>query len=193
MSSDSLTAIEQVALIVRRSLEAGGTIEIDGLGCFRARRDGAFEFQPQTHPQVFIAYVEEDLPMALRLYQDLHSRGCNSWLDKKRLLPGQNWPRAIEHAIDVSDFLIACFSPRSVCKKGHFQAELRYALDCAARIPLDEVYFIPIRIEDCRVPGRVCRDLQYVDLFPDWDRGLQRVLDTMSAQRFRRGLRTRSA
>ena len=33
-----------------------------------------------------------------------------------------------------------CFSARSVGKKGGFQAELRYALDCARRIPLDGVY-----------------------------------------------------
>jgi hypothetical protein len=189
MSPESLTTIEHVALIVRRSLEAGAAVEIDGLGCFRARRDGSFDFRPQTRPQVFIAYVEEDLPTALRLYHDLRSRGYNPWIDKKRLLPGQNWPRAIEQAIDVSDFFIPCFSPRSVRKKGQFQAELRYALDCAARLPLDEVYFIPVRIADCLVPPRICREIQYVDLFPDWDQGLERVVATMDAQRLRQAVR----
>jgi len=193
MSPETLTTIEHVARIVRRSLETGASVEIDGLGCFRARRDGSFEFRPQTRPQVFIAYVEEDYAAALRLSQDLRARGYDPWLDKKRLIPGQNWPRAIAQAIDVSDFFVPCFSPRSVCKKGQFQAELRYALDCASRIPLDEVYFIPVRIEECSVPVRICRELQYVDLFPDWDRGLQRVLDAMDAQRLRRAVRLRLA
>jgi len=57
-------------------------------------------------------------------------------MDTRKLVPGQNWPRAIETAIENSDLFIACFSTNSVRKKGGFQAEIRYALDCARQIPL---------------------------------------------------------
>jgi hypothetical protein len=100
-------------------------------------------------------------------------------MDRKKLLPGQNWPRAIQQAIEVSDFFISCLSPRAVRKKGQFQAEMRYALDCACRMPLDQNYFIPVRLEECPVPARIRREIQYVDLFPDWDEGVHRLADAI--------------
>ena len=44
------------------------------------------------------------------------------------------------------------FLERSVNKKGGFQAEVRYALDCARRMPLDDIFVAPVRLDDCRVP-----------------------------------------
>ena len=104
------------------------------------------------------------------------------WLDKMKLMPGQNWPRAIERAIGISDFFIPCFSRRSVQKKGQFQSELRYALECATRLPLDDIYIIPVRLEECHVPTRIKEHLQYVDLFPDWNGGVRRVLGAIRKQ-----------
>ena len=81
-------------------------------------------------------------------------------------MPGQNWPRAIESAIETSDFFIACFSGDSVSKKGGFQAEIRYALDCARQVPLDEIFLVPVRLDPCAVPRTIEKQYQYVDLFP---------------------------
>jgi len=173
------TSCRQVARIVRRCLEEGNSVEIDGLGVFRPCQNGAFEFVADVKPRVFIAYVEEDLPRVQRLFDQLAANGFDPWLDKRKLLPGQNWPRSIERAIDVSDFFLACFSRHGVTKRGHFHSELRYALDCAARLPLDEVYFIPIRLDECPVPAHIAQEIQYVDLFPDWDKGVARILGVM--------------
>jgi len=132
-----------------------------------------------TGAEVFLAYVAEDLAPARRLCEALRAAGSSPWLDKDKLLPGQNWPRAIERAIEVSDSFIACFSRRSVLKHGQFQSELRYALDCARKRPLTEtleaVFIIPVRLEECTVPRRISDHTQYVDLFPDWDKGLRRL------------------
>jgi len=108
-------------------------------------------------------------------------------VDRKKLLPGQNWPRSIEDAIENSDFFVACFSQLSVRKKGGFQAEIRYALDCAKRVPLDETFLIPVRLNDCRVPARIRREIQYIDLFPDWDKGIKKIMTVMARQLRRRG------
>ena len=62
---------------------------------------------------------------------------------------------------------------------GGFQAEIRYALDCARRIPLDEIFVVPVRLDACRVPRSIQRELQYVDLFPEWERGVTRLVETM--------------
>jgi hypothetical protein len=179
-------ACQQVARIVLRGVAAGKTVEIDGLGTFYPDRRRGFRFEPRALPQVFIAYGKEDEGLALRLYEDLNQAGFSPWLDVRKLLPGQNWPRAIEAAIASSDFFVACFSRNSVRKKGGFQSEIRYALDCARQVPLDEIYIVPIRLDDCTVPRTIQLELQYIDLFPDWDRGVERLLTMLKVEVERR-------
>lgn len=173
-----MTQEEKIIAIVRRSLNRGQAVDIEGLGSFRFSKD-RYRFSPQTRPQVFVAYVQEDLKHARRLRDGIASAGCSAWLDKDKLLPGQNWPRAIERAIGISDAFVACFSRHAVAKRGHFQAELRYALACARRTPLDSVFLVPVRLDPCEVPRRISDQVQYVDLFPDWEKGLRRVIKTV--------------
>ena len=177
---------EYLAQLVRRCLEQGKSVEIDDLGVFQRRSAGGYEFVPHSRPKIFLAYVQEDLVLADRLFENLETRGFAPWLDRRKLLPGQNWPRAIEQAIETSDFFVACFSRHSVGKKGAFQSEIRYALDCALRVPLDETYLIPLRFDDCRVPWKISREIQYIDLYPDWNRGLRRILSVIEKQSRRR-------
>lgn len=168
-----------VLKILQRALDRGQAVEITGYGCFRSDSAGHYEFVPETRANIFIAYVEEDLVHARRLRDTLHDAGFAPWLDKDQLLAGQNWPRAIERAIDLSDAFIACLSTRSLAKRGTFQSELRYALDCANRMPLEDSFLLPVRFDNCTVPQTIAKHVQYVDLFPDFDRGfrqLQRAL-----------------
>jgi hypothetical protein len=169
----ALTA--RIAKLLREALDQGATVEIDGLGKFVPGGKLGTRFVGQTRPRIFIAYVEEDLPHARRLYQAFEQRGFRPWLDKRKLMPGQNWPRAIESAIQNADFFVACFSRRATCKRGSFQSELRFAFNCALKVPLDEIFFIPLRLDECQVPPRIARQVQYVDLFPDWDTGFSRL------------------
>jgi TIR domain len=171
----------RVAGIVLRALAAGKAVEIDGLGIFFPDQRHGFRFEPRP-PQVFLAYVREDLDTVQRLYDALTQAGFSPWLDVRKLLPGQNWPRAIECAIEGSQFFVACFSEHSADKWGGFQAEIRYALDCARRMPLDEIFVIPVRLNNCRVPRSIVRELQYVDLFPDWECGLTRLLSVLRSR-----------
>jgi len=174
MTDPEMTDPEIVIDILRQSLQAGGVVEIDGLGTFRKGAGGRYDFAAQTQPRVFVAYVVENLAPARKLCDALRVRGCSPWLDKDELLPGQNWPRAIRRAIESADIFLACFSMQAVSKPGQFQSELRYALDCGCRMPLEATFFIPVRLEACSVPRRLAQ-IQYVDLFPDWDRGINRL------------------
>jgi hypothetical protein len=174
-----MTSPEQIVSLVRRSIARGHFVEIEGLGTFRPAESGGYEFIPQTRPQVFVAYAAEDLELARRLRDGIAHAGCAAWLDQDKLLPGQNWPRAIERAIAMSDAFVACFSPRSIAKRGQFQSELRYALDCARRLPLEAVFVVPVRFEPCIVPASIADQVHYVDLFPDWERGVSRVVKTI--------------
>ncbi|MBI4904243.1 MAG: toll/interleukin-1 receptor domain-containing protein [Acidobacteria bacterium] len=169
----------QFAELLRECVEKGARVMVDGLGTFECGPDGKYMFTRQTEPKVFLAYVEEDFALARKLYGDLRARGCDPWLDRMKLLPGQNWPRAIEQAISVSDYFLALFSRHSVYKRGQFPSELRYALDCACHLPLDEEYFIPVRLDNCRVPARIERSIQYVDLFPEWEAGVEQLVKAL--------------
>ena len=174
---------EQLAQLIRRSLRRSRRVEVDGLGVFERGNTGRVSLREANRLRVFIAYATEDLATSERLFNVLRSRGYSPWLDRRRLLPGQNWPRRIEDAIANADFFIACFSSHSVKKRGGFQAEVRYALDCASRLPIDDVFLIPVRLDECRVPVRIQRETQYVDLFPDFDGGVERVVATIEARR----------
>jgi hypothetical protein len=171
-----LKSNEGIVKVLRRSLERGRSVEVEGLGVFRAASRRGYRFVPEARPRVFIAYVQEDLTLARKLCDGLKASGCAPWLDKDQLLAGQNWPRAIERAIGISDAFVACFSRLSVVKRGQFQCELRYALDCACGRPLEDLFLIPVRFEPCEVPRRIADHTQYVDLFPDWERGMNRVI-----------------
>jgi hypothetical protein len=170
-----MTSRSQILAIIRRALDRGQRVEIDGLGVFRCMR-GGYQLIPRIQPRVFIAYVEEDLPLARRLCDGIAAAGCAPWLDKDKLLPGQNWPRAIRRAVEISDVFVACFSRRSITKRGQFQNELRWALDCARLRPLESTFLVPVRFESCTVPERIAEQLQYVDLFPDWETGMKKVV-----------------
>lgn len=172
--------------MVRDALERGHAVDIDGLGTFLPDRGRGLRFVAQTKPRVFIAYVQEDLKRVKKLYRAFEQHAFRPWLDKKNLMPGQNWPRAIENAIQTSDFFVACFSQKATTKRGSFHSELRYALACAARVPLDETFFIPVRLDPCIVPGRIAKKIQYVDLFPDWQKGVDRVVAVMRRQQLNR-------
>ena len=174
---------EQLAALIRRSLRRTGRVEIDGLGVFQKRGAGRVSFREAKRLRVFIAYATEDFPVADRLFRELTECGYAPWLDRRKLLPGQNWPRRIEDAIANADFFVACFSSSSVNKRGGFQCEVRYALSCASRLPIDDVFLIPVRLDDCRVPARIQRETQYVDLFPDFAAGVEKIATTIEARR----------
>jgi hypothetical protein len=83
---------------------------------------------------------------------------------------------------------VPCFSRRSLAKRGQFQTELRWAMECARRIPLEQTFLVPVRLEPCAVPRRISDQVQYVDLFPNWERGVKRLVRAV-----KRSLRERTA
>jgi hypothetical protein len=165
--------------VVKDSLREGIAVEFDGLGTFLPRKPDGFDFIPENRPRVFVAYAHEDSRSALRLVDALNAAGMKTWIDKRRLLPGQHWHETIERAICRADFFIACFSRVSVRKRGQFPYELRFALRCADRMPLDEVFVMPVRLESCIVPQSIQSRTQYVDLFPDWEAGVTRLAESI--------------
>ena len=171
--------------VIEGCLREGIAIDIDGLGSFQLDFDDEVVFEPSERPRVFLAYAKEDAAKVRKLSAALQQAGFEPWMDEQKLLPGQNWPRAIERAIELSDFVAGCFSRRSIARRGHFHAELAYALDVAKRVPQEEIFFIPVRLDACEVPLNITRSVHYVDLFPDWELGVRTLSKSISRQRAR--------
>jgi MoxR-like ATPase len=136
--------------------------------------------RPTAGVSVFINYAREDQDVAARLYDDLRTRGFSPWMDKRNLLPGQNWKLEIERAIRNSAFFIALLSSRSVNKRGYVQAELKAAYATLAEIPAGQIYVIPVRIDEVEVPPGPLVDLHWLDLEP-YQSGLERIVATIEA------------
>jgi len=71
---------------------------------------------------------------------------------------------------------IAIVSNNSVSKKGYVQKELKVAFDILDQYPANQIYVIPIRVEDCAIDDRRLNEIHYVDFFPDFEFGLSKVL-----------------
>lgn len=164
--------IGSVRELIEDCLREGAAIDIDGIGTLELDAKGDLSFKRNARAQVFLAYAQEDRRTVKRLYQELHDSGFEPWMDTENLLPGQNWPRAIERAIELSDYFVGCFSSRSTLKRGHFQSELSYALQVANLVPAEQVFFVPLRLDHCELPTQIARRVHYVDLWPDWEQGI---------------------
>ncbi len=115
--------------------------------------------------RVFLCHASQDKPAARELYNALSAEGwIDPWLDKAKILPGQDWEFVIEKAVDDSDVVIVCLSGQSVTKEGFVQREIRYAYDIALEKPEETIFLIPLRLDDCNVPRKL-RTLHWVDYF----------------------------
>lgn len=114
--------------------------------------------------QVFLLYARQDEEPVHRLYRRLVKEGVDVWLDKEKLLPGQDWAYEIHKAIYRSDLVIACLSKQFNRQGGYRHEELRVALKKANSLPEGETFLIPARLEECDLPEPLGK-WQRVDLF----------------------------
>lgn len=131
-------------------------------------------------PDVFIGYAHEDSEDAKRLYDCLIEAGVDAWIDKDKLLPGQNWEFEIEKNIRNSQFFLALLSNHSIPKRGFVQKEWSKAQEILREVPESQIFIIPVRLEECAVPYKF-RNIQWVDVFPDsaWEKGLRKILSVI--------------
>jgi len=134
-------------------------------------------------PRIFLSYARPDEEKVNKLYQKLSEAGFKPWMDRKDILPGENWQLKIQKAIRESDFFLACLTGNSVDKRGFLQRENRYALDIWQELLDSDIYIIPVRLEECEVPESL-RGFQYVDIFEEdgWTR-LVKALQVGMARR----------
>jgi len=100
------------------------------------------------------------------------------------LVGGEDWERAIRHAIRRSSHFVAILSRNSVSKRGFVQKELREALDVVDEYPPDRHFIVPVRLDECTPIHEKLTRLHWIDVFPRYSTGLDRLAVSL-------GLRTK--
>lgn len=135
---------------------------------------------------VFVSYVREDASLIMKLAADLQTRGITVWLDRDRILPGDDWREAIRNAIQGGAAFIACFSSNYANRnKTYMNEELQLAFAELRKMQFGRAWFIPVLISPCEVPNyeigptKRLADLHHVSLYEDWDISIQRIVATI--------------
>lgn len=137
-------------------------------------------------PMVFVSYTAADRDIVEPIVDALINSGINAWMDKKQLKAGQNWNFEIRRALDKSVLIVAFISSRSTNKRGYVQRELRLALEKAEEKLIDDVYLIPVLIdEDATIPDQI-KDLQFIRI--EDERFQEKLIDSVQYQLNRLGV-----
>lgn len=102
----------------------------------------------------FLSYARSDTGFGEFLENELKRPGYSVWRDTTELLPGDDWQRVINEAMDASTHFIILLSPRSI-ERPEVNRELRAAF--RARKPI-----IPILLEVCEIPAQL-RSVNHID------------------------------
>lgn len=115
--------------------------------------------------KVFLCHAHSDKKAVRDLYLRLIRDDVDAWLDKEKLLPGQDWEYEIRKAVREADVVVVCLS-KQFNQAGFRQKEVRLALDTAMEQPEGEIFIIPARLEECDNLESL-RKWHWVDLFED--------------------------
>ncbi len=119
--------------------------------------------EPKRPLKVFLCHAHADRDPVRGLYARLTQDGVDAWLDKEKLLPGQDWELEIRKAVREADVVVVCLS-KQFNQAGFRQKEVRLALDTAMEKPEGEIFIIPARLEECDNLESL-RKWHWVDLF----------------------------
>jgi hypothetical protein len=116
--------------------------------------------------KVFISYARIDVDAVQVIYNGLLKENHYPWMDIHNIKGGENWLRAIYKAIKESEIFVAVLSHNSVSRRGVIQKELKKALDKWEGMLPDDIYIIPVRLDDCPIP-ELLKDFHVID----WEDG----------------------
>ena len=133
--------------------------------------------------KVFLSHAHSDADAVRALYDRLTADGIDTWLDKEKLLPGQDWELEIRRAVREADVVVVCLS-KVFNQRGYRQKEVRIALNEADMMPEGEIFIIPARLEECDNLESLRKKWHWVDLFkPDGYEKLMSALQSLSGQK----------
>lgn len=103
---------------------------------------------------IFVSYASEDLEAADRLAGGLRYAGLEVWLDKNVLQAGEDWERSIRRGIRGCSLFLPVISRRALSeenRRSYFWREWKEADDFTQGMALDEVFILPVMVDDTRI------------------------------------------
>lgn len=126
--------------------------------------------------QVFISYPSGDHDVATRICGAIERRRVSCWIAHRDVGPGENFQEAIVRAIRAARVMVFVFS-----RKANGSSELQKELALASQ---NRLAVIPVRVEDVAPNDALLYEFsirQWIDLFDNWDRSLDRLTATIGA------------
>jgi len=107
---------------------------------------------------IFLSYSSPDRDAVLSFHDELAREGYNVWMDKRQLKGGQNWDFEIKRALQKAALIVVFLSHHSVDRRGYAQREIKIALDQAKDRLIDDIYLIPVLLEeDVPIPEQLAQ------------------------------------
>ena len=82
-------------------------------------------------------------------------------MDVHDIQVGQNWDFEIQKALDQATLIIAFLSEHAIDRRGYIQKELKQALEKYKEKLVDDIYIIPVLLDEIEIPAqeefRTCR------------------------------------
>lgn len=130
--------------------------------------------------KVFISYASEDYNSAKKIYDFLSCTNYEPWLDKEKLLPGQDWDLEIKENLSTADFIIFLISTTSLSKRGYIQKEYKLARSLMEYKLNNDIYIVPVTLED-KLTDINFKHIQHI--FIDDVYFEKKILDSLNLQR----------
>lgn len=132
-----------------------------------------------SNPKVFISYAHKDYEAARRIADELRKVELQVWRDASSLQPGQNWVAEIERALEEAGYLLVLLSRASMASQW---VEREWTSMLTRQLGgKNGGVVIPLRLEDVQ-PPTLLQPFQYVDLFPEFEAGVRRVVGFLLSQ-----------
>jgi len=116
--------------------------------------------------KVFVSYASEDKERVRPYFEKLREAGFDAWMDVL-LLPGQRWEVEIERNLQQANVVLIFVSSNSVHKRGFVQREANTAVANLRYKKPDDIYLIPLLIEECEIPDSITQVAHYGKLYED--------------------------
>lgn len=104
---------------------------------------------------IFLSYASPDYERVHDYYTALIAEGLDPWLDKEKLVAGQNWDFEIKRALARAAIIVVFLSENSISRRGYVQREISIALDQAENKLHDDIYVIPVMLDEVPIPSQL--------------------------------------
>jgi len=118
--------------------------------------------------KIYIIYESSDQIRVEKIYRKLRDKGFIPWMASQDLLPGEDWRLVRKKNLKESQFVVICLSEKSnKHESDFFRSEIKTALELFERMKEDDIYIIPVKLEECDIPENIerfeCFDISCVD------------------------------